>query len=152
MTEHASSHSKSSERSLKDAPLPPLPFEKHLKKVESKSKKEQNFPSPSEELKMIKDMQRKNDELKAELEKIYDQTGWTPHYLDSYLGNPNNLTPEQWKKAEERRLEFMEAVNIPLQTKQQGSIFSLSKKSTKTTNSERKSKVRGARKNWLPMR
>lgn len=134
--------SQKKEKSLKDAPMPPLPFEKEKK--ETKSVKE--ILTVTEALEKIEEMRKFSDEIKQKLDEVYRVTGWTPQFLDSYLNNPSNFSVVEWERVNKERQDLMESLKIsPDSEKPVENLPPDSKK-------QRKKKGVATRKNWLPMR
>jgi hypothetical protein len=151
---------KSSEKDLKKAPLPPLPFAEQMKREEEsreKEKRRENIMKKEGQLTieeaniLLADMKTKQEELKGKLDEMYARREMTPQYLKLYMSNPSNFTPEQWKELNSQRQALVDSLNIPpeLQEKKSSSDALNDSRMTK----ERRSKIAASRRrNWLPMR
>ena len=155
--------SKKSEKNLKDSPLPPLPFAHHIKTHDDKGHEKklkqiahkEGALSVDEALELMANMEKKQAEIKHKLNEMYKQRGMTPEYLKTYMSNPSNFSPEEWKEMESKRQTFINS--IPTELKEEAgvrSFHSVSDTSSASKNpKERRSKLAGAhRRNWLPIR
>lgn len=133
---------KKTEKSLKDAPMPPLPFANKIKKVGNGKAEKLTVP---EMLNQIDEMYKIHDQISKMLDEILQKTGWSRKFLETYLSNPNNFTPKQWESLNRQRRDLMKSIGMPIQVMEGG------KKGAAPVEKERRKKNVGARRNWLPM-
>jgi 5S rRNA maturation endonuclease (ribonuclease M5) len=93
------------DKNLKDAPMPPLPFagqiihkgdEVSSKDVDRIAHKEGNLTVQEASI-LLKDLEEKGKKIKAKLDELYRLRGESPEFIERYVSNPSNFTPEQWK-------------------------------------------------------
>ena len=102
---------KKSEKSLKDAQMPPLPFAHQIKEGESSGpKKEMTL---KEALEKINEMQKFCDDVENKLEEFYHMSGTSPQYLESYINNPNNFTADEFERINKERKALMAKIMLP---------------------------------------
>lgn len=147
---------KKSEKSLKDAQMPPLPFAHQIKEGESSGpKKEMTL---KEALEKINEMQKFCDDVENKLEEFYHMSGTSPQYLESYINNPNNFTADEFERINKERKALMAKIMLPEDIQKEEEK---AKKTPKTMQEEvdnpksakeRRKKGAGVRRNWIPMR
>ena len=88
------------------------------------------------------------EDIDSKLNQLTDITGMSSQEITTYLTNPNNFTPKQWEKMEKDRKATEEKLYLGLgvAAKQQTTKKVLEKKDR-----ERRGKMIGARKKWMPM-
>lgn len=115
-------HSSSKQpKNLKDAPMPPMPFDKQSEEEKEASYAEeirriatQSGPlTVDEALKLIEDLEKKGEILKQQADNLFEQRGITPQYLHSYVTNPSNFSSEEWENLQQQRQAFVDSLNIP---------------------------------------
>lgn len=163
------------EKNLKDAPMPPLPFARHIvskadespssKEVERIVHKEGNLTLKEASI-LLKDMEEKGKKLKEKLDNLYRLRGASPEFIAGYIRNPSNFSPEQWEALNQKRRELVDSLNLPPELAEQaerfvsgqpGRVSTPSRKPSKTASSvedkpKDRRKLSGARRGWLPMR
>ena len=145
----------STPKSLKDAPMPPLPFAHQIKQAETGKKDELSLV---EMLKKIDDMYKLHDKIAANVDEILQKTGWTPKYLESYLSNPNNFNSVQWEALNKERKSLMDSIKTPADLKKDEEERKKRPQTQMNTPDdpslakERRKKSMGARRNWMPIR
>lgn len=131
---------KKSEKSLKEAKMPPIPY---APKKQVEDKKELTPASTVQDaLKKISEMQDYADRVEKQIEEVYRVTGWSRERLETYFSNPNNFTLADWERVNKERKELAAKMNLPQDDK--NALLDQSK--------QRRKKGVGARRNWLPMR
>lgn len=131
------------DKSLKESPMPPLPFKEQPKPAKPVSE----IKTVKEALEKVEEMQRFADEIEKKLEEVYRATGLTPQYLKAYFENASNFTVADWERINKEREEMLHALTP--------SVEMVKKKEKKVPDSltkQRRKKGVGTRKNWLPMR
>jgi len=126
----------------------------------------------SDALALVKQARKMHQEIEIKLEELYKKMGKTPEEITRYLNNPSNFTKKQWETFQEQRkklrdsLKFdqlklasaggiqgirveppMDASNLPASLPEASS----EKQKSKVKETERKHKMIGARKQWIPM-
>lgn len=161
MTQDRRKATSKSEKNLKDAPLPPLPFAHQVtereesitraKEVKRITQKEDPL-TVEEAATLLKNVREKGEELKRKLEELYRLRGITPDYLHAYMSNPSNFTSQQWEFLKKERQALIDSLNLPpdVREKQTPSVSS-STDSKKSTKSQR-GKGSAHRRGWIPMR
>lgn len=145
------------EKSLKDAPMPPLPFAHQIVQGGS-AEPAKAVKTLTEALQRTKEMRKVVDDIQDRLEEIYRLTGWSPKAVEAYINNPNNFTPSDWEKISKQRKEVIASIMTAQEAqKLEEKILTSSAKLQKLpTDSnlakERRKKGAGMRRNWLPMR
>lgn len=156
--------------------MPPLPFEKHLKKDAEPvvSEKEILRLSHQEEdltlgeaKALVKNLEEKGRKFKNLLDDLYRMSRSSPDAIFNYLKNPSNFSPKEWESLNEKRNELVESLHlspekrkfwerfVPSQPNRQSSTKSAFKPSGSPVESnpqERRKKLGGARRGWIPMR
>jgi|GEM_PF-2714565 len=154
------------EKSLKEAPLPPLPFagniqaigslagEKELERIAHK----EGTLTVEEASKLVVNLDKKGEEIRKKLDEMYAQRGVSPAYLKLYMSNPNNFTPEEWKNLQSQRQALVDSMNLPAESEEMKKAASRFLGTTDLSNNPdtakgRRVKTAGARhRHWLPMR
>lgn len=164
------------DRSLKKAPMPPLPFEKHLqmgaepavseKEILRLTHKEGNL-TVDEAKALVKNLEEKGDKLKKLLDNLYSMSGSSPDAISNYLKNPSNFSPKEWESMKEKRNELVEMLNLPPEKRKLWERFAPSQAGSSSSTKaafkpsgapaeskpeERRKKLGGARRGWIPMR
>lgn len=150
---------------LKDSPPPPLPFAHQIKtgkdqvQAEKKEEKEEALLGTLDEsTRMILQMKKMHDEIERMMNEILDKTGWSPNYLKKYLADSGNFSKMEWEEIQKQRSEFMDSIEMPKDWAKQAAggkkePFSRDKGASDTSIAkERRGKVAGARRKWIPMR
>jgi hypothetical protein len=121
------------------------------KKTPTESKKN-NFGDP-EVQEMMERMKNMHQVMEVKLSDSYEKLGWGPRSINTYLENPNNFSNEEWARIQAERSLVLKRLEEDLGLKESPkSIFAGEKKMLDPTEKERKSKTRGARRNWIPIR
>lgn len=142
-------------KSLKDAPMPPLPFAHQIQKDEPIKKKDESIGGL---LKQVDEMFGIHDKIARMLDEILQKTGWSPKYLESYLSNPNNFTPVQWESINKDKKALMDSILLPEDLKKEEEarkkrpLSAVDAPNDPNLAKERRKKNIGARRNWMPMR
>lgn len=94
-----------------------------------------------------------HDEIEKKLEAIYQKTGLTPKYVRDYLANPNNFNSFEWDRIQKNRQELLGSLlgSTKVEETQEQKAKSAEKATEKSTK-ERRGKMVGTRKNWIPIR
>lgn len=147
---------KKSEKSLKDAQMPPLPFAHQIKDAASSGpKKEMKL---KEALEKIKEMQKFCDDVEKKLDEFYRMSGTSPQYLEDYVNNPNNFTPAEFERLNKERKALMAKIMLPEDIQKEEEKAKKTPKSTQEEADnpkmakERRKKGAGIRRNWIPMK
>lgn len=164
------------DRSLRKAAMPPLPFEKHLKKDAERvvSEKEilrlshQEEDLTLDEAKiLVKNLEEKGKKFKNLLDDLYGMSRSSPDAILNYLKNPSNFSPKEWESLNEKRNALVESLHLspekrkywerfaPSQANRPSSAQPAFKPSGSPDEShpqERRKKLGGARRGWIPMR
>lgn len=137
---------------LKQNPMPPLPFERHVEKTASKLEAK-NAMTMKEALEMTKKMKESCAEIEKVLQEFYAKTGWTPRYLADYLKNVSKFNPDQLKIIQEGHNSLMKALKLPKELQEEF------EKPLKTglaqplpTKKERRVKTASSRRRWISMK
>lgn len=172
MAEPIKKSSSKIEKDLKKAPMPPLPFASHIiseevpssKDVERIAHKEGNLTIQEASI-LVKNLDEKGKKIKEKLNELYRLRGASPDYIESYINNPSNFTPEQWQFLNQKRRELVDSLNLPPDLVEIGEKFAPSepgqvpapsmtpsKSASSTDKPKDRRKLGGARRGWLPMR
>lgn len=104
---------------------------------------------------MLTRMRSIHDEIESQLETTYQKFGYDPNFIKSFVANPNNFNSDQWKRIQSGRKSFLHSIWSAIAEESQG-IEELQekykKKALDKTAKERKGKLLGARRNWIPIR
>ncbi|MFI0435063.1 MAG: hypothetical protein ACH350_04975 [Parachlamydiaceae bacterium] len=149
-------------KELKDAPMPPLPFQKDIVETQGDKKrgmevrrilnKEGNF-TVQEAATLLKEMEEKGKKIKKMLEELYQLRGITPHDLKKYLDNQDNFTPEQWKLIKGKRRELIDSLPADMRALIEAKLQPDQSLSPSSAKSKERRKPGGAqRRGWIPMR
>lgn len=158
------------DKNLKQAPMPPLPFARHIvnkvdevssKDIERIAHKEGDLTVQEASI-LLKDLEVKGKKIKDKLDELYRLRGASPDYIAAYINNPSNFTAKQWELVNKKRRELVDSLNLPSELVEQGEKFAPTEPghvpapSTPSSTVEAKPKERrklgGARRGWLPMR
>jgi hypothetical protein len=88
------------------------------------------------------------DDLDSKFSHIREMTGMSGTEISTYLNNPNNFTPFQWKQMESDKKLAEERLYLGLG---HGTKERRAKKVSEKQAKERRGKMLGARKKWLQM-
>ena len=114
-----------------------------------------NNASNKEVFEMLNKMKRMHRDIELKLEESYQNLGYNPKTLRQFLENPDNFSNEQWEKIQVQRSGIIKKLENQLQISFDIVSLPTEQISTKVfekTEKERKSKTRGARRNWISMR
>jgi hypothetical protein len=94
-----------------------------------------------------------HDDIEKKLDLIYQKTGLTPKYIKDYLANPNNFNTTEWERVQKERQALLGSLMgaIKIDETPEEKADNAQKESDKS-NKERRGKMIGTRKNWIPMR
>lgn len=103
---------------------------------------------------MISRVRQLHDEIDRKLDEIYQKSGWSPKYIETFLDNPNNFTREEWEKVQLERQNFLDSLKTEKELAMAPAAKTKSQKDRETSQStkERRGKTIGARRNWIPMK
>lgn len=167
MTLDSNKHPPSSkpDKNLKDAPMPPLPFARHIGKKEVEISKNENIEdilgkegplTVDEAALLLADLRKKQDALRNQLDEMFEKRGVTPRYLRKFMKDPNNFAPQELENLKKDSQAFLDSLNIP------PDILEVPPTTSDTSKTEPKSQIpkdqRGKkpgiahRRGWLPMR
>ncbi len=113
----------------------------------------------SDALAFIKQAKKFHSEIERNLDEIYKKLGQSPDEITRFLDNPSNFTKSQWEIFQQQRknlrdtLRFDEIEIDPssyLETNDKFFKDEVNKK-PRNDNKERKGKMIGARRQWIPM-
>lgn len=103
----------------------------------------------NEVFQILESMQKQHAELKQRLEDLYQKSGINRKELSNFCANPNNFTPSQWARMQQRN-EDLELSITGLSRKDLRK--SKEAKDQQLTAKSRRGKTLGPRKKWLDMR
>ena len=116
-------------------------------------------------LDMLKKMKKMHRELELKLDDSYQKMGLNPRSIKEFLENSSNFTSEEWSKIQVQRLQSVEKLErefgVAIKANEgggstlkisRGQTINISSTSESSPAKDRKSKTRGARHNWIPMR
>lgn len=138
------------------APPPPkpesLPSEDHLPSnaappppSDNRRRKVQLNPELTRMLERIFEMR---EDIRKQMEAIFEKTGLSQLEIENFLNNPRNYPPGKWEKIQNEKKMLEEKLDKALGiTKKQKAQQQEAK-----TAKDRKGKLLGSRKNWIPMR
>jgi hypothetical protein len=101
--------------------------------------------------KMIKKVREMHDEIDRKLDDIFQKSGWSTKQIKTYLDNPNNFSPEEWERVQYERKTLIKSLKTEGDLEKEESQ-SNQPKPTEGGSKERRGKMIGARRNWIPMR
>ncbi len=96
--------------------------------------------------KLIQDVYQQHDQFERRLDELYQKSGFSPHTISQYLGNPQNLSEAQRKVLEERRNRLKRELGF-----KKGKEVKIKPKESDDTTAKRKGKTLGGRKGWISM-
>lgn len=138
----------------------PLPnskstFEESL----SRNHEETDSNKSSQEIyQMIDKMVKIHDEIERKLDDAFQKSGLTPKYIETYLSNPSNFNNAQWDSIQKKREQLLSQVGKKVNEASESlvspikAISKAEEKTTDKTEKERKTKMIGSRRNWIPIR
>ncbi|CUI15714.1 conserved hypothetical protein [Candidatus Protochlamydia naegleriophila] len=103
---------------------------------------------------MISNVRQLHDEIDRKLDEIYQKSGWSPKYIETFLDNPNNFTREEWERVQLERQNFLNSLKTEKELAMAPATKTKSQQDRETLQStkERRGKTIGARRNWIPMK
>lgn len=103
---------------------------------------------------MISSVRQLHDEIDRKLDEIYQKSGWSPKYIQTYLDNPNNFTREEWERVQQERQNFLNSLKTEKELAMAPTSKTKSQREREAAQStkERRGKTIGARRNWIPMK
>ena len=96
--------------------------------------------------KLIQDVYQQHDQCERQLDELYQKSGFSPHTINQFLGNPQNLTDAQRKVLEERRDRLKRELGF-----KKGKEVKKNSQEDDDTTAKRKGKTLGGRKGWISM-
>lgn len=136
---------------LKNYPLPPLPFARHIKETpQKKGVKASSHLTLDEAFEMTQNMRKMQAELERKLDELYEKTGWTPNYIKTFLDNPGNFNTSQKDTILKTRESLMNSLHLS-KTTQEELKKRFSARGTKSSK-VRRSKGGKDRHNWISMK
>ncbi len=151
---------KDSNKDLKNAPMPPLPFAKDLPMQENKEVKkilEKDGTLTLDEAQLLyENLKEKGKVWKQKIDETLKMRGLTEEGLLEHLKNPNNFTPEQWEMLAQKRRDLINFLNLPSAfneiVKGFAPEFDEYPSKKKDDKSEKRRIGKAQRRGWLPMR
>jgi len=140
---------------------------KPKKESSSGSKISESKGAHKETIEMLTKMKRMHREIELKLDESYEKLGMSPQAIKNFLENPNNFTNEEWENLQTQRQGILKKLESELGVLFNPSSFSSLKSDSnpeiisprrdsfgnlEKTERQRKSKTRGARHNWIPVR
>lgn len=101
---------------------------------------------------MIAKLRQIHDEIDKKLDAIYQKTGLTPSYIRNYLSNPNNFSPIEWTIIQKDRQTRLSALMGATKVEEMMNKPRLSEQEIEKKARDRRGKMVGGRKNWIPMK
>lgn len=141
------------------------PFNLFSQSAKKPKKTEKESPPPEEKVKstpkspiavrnytveaMIERMNEMHRDIDNKIEEVSNKHGISKEQVMQYLSNPANFTPEQWVFLSGKQQAFFNKIQSNL-----GSTAELpaGKESSTTTVENRKNKLAGSRRKWIPTR
>lgn len=166
MLSHPEKPEPSKSKKLTDSPMPPLPFA-HLIKNEEESDGEDNSSPITNSVDiqriinkegqltieeadiLLKDFREKGKIIKKKLNEIYRKRGVTAEYIEKYINDPSNFSPEIWNAINKKRSEIASSIHLP------ENLINIEPSPTDASAAKTRDrrKIGGAhRRGWLPMR
>ena len=136
----------SKDKSLKDFPLPPLPFAHHIKEEPEKKERNKDSMSLEDALGIIQKMRKTHDDINRQVEEVYQQMGWTPNYIKMFLDNPNNFDSKQLNYITKERESLMRTFKLPNESQE------ATKGASKKPGKKSSGRTAAARRQWIPMK
>jgi hypothetical protein len=97
---------------------------------------------------MIEKMRKMHDDIEVKLDEVYQKSGLNAQKVKDFLENPNNFQTEEWGRVQEKRKKLLTQIGIDSKQILSQSAQEQAEKAGK----DRKTKMLGARRNWIPMR
>lgn len=144
-------------KSLKEAPLPPLPFAQDIKEGKKREKVVKdtsggNVITNDEAFKIIHDMEQMYDKIEKMINDVLESTGWSPASLKSYFENPSHFkSAQEWEKIQKKRKELRDSIKTQKQLQQEEQKPKKSEGTALSKTKERR-KFGAQRRHWMPMR
>lgn len=156
-------------KKLTDSPMPPLPFAHQIKNKEENDggaiKEKSHTHTNSADIQrminkegkitieeadvILKDLREKGKEIKRKLEQLFRKQGVTPEFIEKYINDPSNFSPEIWAAINKKRSEIANSIHFPENLLQ----IEPSPQDSSTAKTKERRKLGGAhRRGWLPMR
>jgi hypothetical protein len=110
-----------------------------------------SFSNLNDALNMIGYYKKKHDEITRQLNEVYQQTGVTQSYIESFLNNPSNFETKEWERIQRQRQALMKSFGLGAEIQQIKKEKKHAKPAESTRMKERRKTV-GARRKWIPMR
>lgn len=136
-----------------EPPMPANPFGLE-RKAENKIVLEEldpNVMTVSDVEKMIVRVREMHDEIDRKLDDIFQKSGWSTKQIKMYLDNPNNFSHEEWERIQKERKNLLNTLKTDSELEKEQSQSSKPKE-PEVSGKERRGKMIGARRNWIPMR
>lgn len=166
---HKSDDLRRLDKDLKQAPLPPLPFNQSIseneeKKIQDEIRKISQKEGPltvDEALKLIEEVEKKEARYMKKLEETFSITTREcyPEYLKRYMSNPKYFPPEERRIFKQQCEALINSLNLPpeliksITTLLDEAPNSSSEKTTLKDSSKQRGKMGHARRrNWLFIR
>lgn len=166
MLSHPDKPEQSKSKKLTDSPMPPLPFAHLITNKEEEDKEESSSPinnnadiqrimnkegkiTIEEADVLLQDLHEKGKKIKKKLNELYRIRGVTPEFIEKYINDPSNFSPEVWASIKKKRSEIANSIHFP------ENLLNIkpSPQTTPTTSAKDRRKMGGAnRRGWLPMR
>ncbi|MBA2368566.1 MAG: hypothetical protein H0V82_06040 [Candidatus Protochlamydia sp.] len=134
-------------------PVPANPFGLE-RKVENELLLEELDPNVmklSDVEKMITTVRQMHDEIDRKLDDIFQKSGWSTKQIKMYLDNPNNFSAEEWERIQKERKTLLNSIKTDTDLENEKNQ-SNKPKEPEGPGKERRGKMIGARRNWIPMR
>lgn len=96
----------------------------------------------------IKKIFEMQEELKTKLEDIYEKTGLSRKEIEDFLKNPKNFPPGKWEQIQKDRALLEEKIQAIIGVDKKH----VAKQEESKLSKDRKGKLLGGRKNWIPIR
>lgn len=152
------------ERSLKDYPLPPLPFSSKVEEKAKKNSKGKNtnnkldssklsmaIESIEETLNQINESRKAIDEIQRGIDEIYEKTGWTRNQLDNLLATQNGISTEEWEKIVKNHEQLLDTLKMPPEMRKEASDLVAGKKIEKKPRKSLRTR-KAERQKWIPVK
>ncbi|MCE2982513.1 MAG: hypothetical protein LW832_02990 [Parachlamydia sp.] len=100
---------------------------------------------------MIGKAKQLHDEIDRHLDDLFQKSGWSIKQIRTYLDNPNNFSSADWEKIQGERKRLLNSLKTDKEMAEAPNE-DLKPPSSEPQSKERRSKMIGARRNWIPMR
>jgi hypothetical protein len=101
---------------------------------------------------VITRMREIHDDIEKKLDVIYQKSGLTPKYIKDYLNNPNNFNPQEWEKIQQDRQALFSSLTGGTRVEEMENKTKTTEKELDKEAKDRRGKMIGSRKNWIPIR